>query len=195
MFISWMEFAGISYMLFPLLLGAALHGICMKYDILSWMAVPIDGGLEIRGRPLFGQNKTLRGVLLVAIGCMVGWGLQCHLLHQIKFFRALEPFDYGEINGFVVGFAVGSAAMLSELPNSFIKRRLGIPPGQGARGVMGPIFYIWDQVDILAGVWLVLMIHLPPTLERVAISAVLVLVVHQSINTLGYLLGMRRSSR
>jgi hypothetical protein len=46
--------------------------------------------------------------------------------------------------------------MLAELPNSFLKRQLGIGAGQAGRGVFGFVFYVIDQVDMLVGVWLVL---------------------------------------
>ena len=48
----------------------------------------------------------------------------------------------------LAGFA---AAMAAELPNSFLKRRVGIPPGAQANGMRGMAFHVLDQVDVGAG--------------------------------------------
>jgi hypothetical protein len=43
-------------------------------------------------------------------------------------------------------FCLGAFAMLAELPNSFLKRQLGIASGEAGHGVFLPIFYLIDQV-------------------------------------------------
>ncbi|MFI5342228.1 MAG: CDP-archaeol synthase, partial [Candidatus Methylomirabilales bacterium] len=65
----------------------------------------------------------------------------------------LAVIDYGEANPCTLGTALGLGAMLGELPNSFVKRRLGIAPGGCAHGIPGPVFYLWDQVDFLTTTW------------------------------------------
>ena len=56
----------------------------------------------------------------------------------------------------LIGFLVGAAAMAAELPNSFLKRRLGISPGAQASGIRGLVFHIADQIDVVFGAWAVL---------------------------------------
>jgi hypothetical protein len=85
--------------------------------------------------------------------------------------------------------------MLSELPNSFIKRRFEIAPGRAAKGWKGVVFYVYDQIDFLLGSWLVLAIVVPVTAVRVLFSAGLLLVAHQLMSSVGYALGMRRTAR
>jgi hypothetical protein len=48
--------------------GLIFHAFCIKFAWLRSVAVPIDRGALLRGRPLFGANKTYRGVLAVALG-------------------------------------------------------------------------------------------------------------------------------
>ena len=61
-----------------------------------------------------------------------------------------------------LGFALGAAAMLSELPNSFFKRQLDIAPGAPGGGPAMLFFYVVDQVDFLLGAWLVAWLWVPP---------------------------------
>jgi len=175
----------------PLFAGLIFHGFCIKFGWLRAFAGPIDRGIVIRGRRLFGANKTFRGVLAVALGASAGYCLQ-------GAFPALQPPAFRELPtqglGFL-GFALGVAAMLSELPNSFLKRQLDIAPGASGGGAAAVFFYLFDQVDLLLGAWLVAWCWVPPTLSRVLWSILFVVVVHQIISMLGALLGMRATSR
>jgi hypothetical protein len=121
--------------------------------------------------------------------------LQSLLLHRSASIRGIELFDYAFFKSVALGLAVGVAAMLSELPNSFIKRRFEIAPGTTAKGWKRLIFYVYDQIDFLLGAWLALAIVVPVTVGRVLLSAGLLLVAHQLMSSAGYALGMRRTAR
>jgi len=175
----------------PLFIGLILHGFCLKYGWLRAVAVPIDRGALLRGRPLFGANKTYRGLLAVALGAATGYVLQSAVPElQPPALRGLPTPGVA-----LFGFALGGAAMLSELLNSLLKRQLGIAPGAPGRGFATAVFYLVDQVDFLLGAWLVAWPWVSPTLSRVLWSILFVVVVHQSISSLGALLGMRASGR
>jgi hypothetical protein len=189
------EFLALAYLFLPLLVGLALHGFCIKYDALAFLCRPIDRGRKFRGKRIFGDNKTYRGVVVVSLGTVIGFGLQSLLLHRIASVRSVELFDYAFFKSVALGGAVGVAAMLSELPNSFIKRRFEIAPGRAAKGWKGVVFYVYDQIDFLLGSWLVLAIVVPVTAARVLFSAGLLLVAHQLMSSVGHALGMRRTAR
>jgi CDP-archaeol synthase len=189
------EFLIVAYLFLPLLVGLALHGFCIKYDILAFLCRPIDRGRKFRGKRIFGDNKTYRGLAVVSLGTAIGFGLQSLLLHRIASIRSIELFDYAFFKSVAVGLAVGFAAMLSELPNSFIKRRFEIAPGSVAKGWKRAIFYVYDQIDFLLGAWLVLAVVVPFTVERALLSAGLLLVAHQLMSSAGYALGMRKTAR
>jgi CDP-archaeol synthase len=189
------EFWIIAYLFLPLLVGLALHGFCIKYDTLAFLCRPIDQGRSFRGKRIFGDNKTYRGVAVVSLGTAIGFGLQSLVLHRSASIRGIELFDYAFFKSVAVGLAVGVAAMLSELPNSFIKRRFEIAPGTAAKGWKRLIFYVYDQIDFLLGAWLVLAVVVPVTVERALLSAGLLLVAHQLMSSAGYALGMRKTAR
>jgi CDP-diglyceride synthetase len=189
------EFLGTGYLLLPLLVGGIFHGVCMKYEWLSFSKRPIDCGYTVRGKQLFGANKTFRGPLAVGLGAAVCLGVQATLLHRWSGIRKIELFDYGGVNGWLLGFLVGAAAMSAELPNSFVKRQLGVGPGQTGKGMLGATLYVVDQVDLLLGAWLVFALVLDARLAWVLVSLVLVVVVHQLLTSATYALGMRASPR
>jgi CDP-2,3-bis-(O-geranylgeranyl)-sn-glycerol synthase len=188
------EFVKVSYTLSPLLLGLIFHGLCIKFGWLRWLGRPIDAGITVRGRPLFGANKTYRGVVAVALGTAAGVGLQV-LLHRAGVAREAELLPYANLSVLGIGAALGAAAMLAELPNSALKRQLGIAPGTAARGWASAIFYVVDQVDMLVGVWIVLGIVIGATVPRILWSVVFLFVAHQFLTVVGYRLGMRATAR
>ena len=95
----------------------------------------------------------------------------------------------------LLGLALGGGATLGELPNSFVKRQLGIPPGASAWGWPALIFYVWDQVDLLIPTWPLLLFWVRPDWHLVLMSFALVLIVHQFVSVVGYLIGARRTVR
>jgi len=185
------ELALIASLFGPLFVGLLFHGLCIKFGWLRSLAVPIDPGALVRGRPLFGANKTYRGVVAVALGSAVGYSLQSLVPElQPAVFRALPTVSVASL-----GFALGASAMLSELLNSFLKRQLDVAPGAPGGGRAMLVFYVLDQIDFLLGAWLVAWPWVAPTPSRVFWSILFVLVVHQAISGLGALLGMRASAR
>jgi hypothetical protein len=50
------ELAGTAYLLLPLLGGAVVHGLCMRYGWLGFLKRPIDRDRTWRGRPIFGHG-------------------------------------------------------------------------------------------------------------------------------------------
>ncbi|HTY19751.1 MAG TPA: CDP-archaeol synthase [Myxococcota bacterium] len=188
------EVIGTAYLLLPLLGGAVLHGLCLRYGWLGFLARPIDAGRTLGGKPLFGHSKTLRGPLAVAAGSATVWAVQRTLLHRFGAFAEIELVDLASLPGWL-GALAGGVAELTELPNSFVKRRLGIAAGATARGPLSVLFYLWDQLDVLLGFWLVVAWFVPATPLRIALSIVIVGGIHPLLTVAGYLLGMRPTPR
>jgi CDP-2,3-bis-(O-geranylgeranyl)-sn-glycerol synthase len=90
---------------------------------------PIDFGKKFfDGKPIFGKNKTIRGFLSgLAVGTAVG-------LAESAFFREYP---------ILFGFLISLGALLGDLAGAFIKRRLGLSPGD--------LMPLIDQVDFIIG--------------------------------------------
>lgn len=118
-----------------MILGNVLHMIIVRKNWLAPLAVPISP-------PLFGKNKTARG--LVVLPLLSG---TIALINSIAF----GPFIDNHFGDLFVGAGLGLVYLLSELPNSFIKRKLGIANGeQSANFRMVQIFF--DKADSLIGI-------------------------------------------
>lgn len=110
-------------------------------------AVPIDRGRTFRGRRLFGDNKTLRGFLIMvpASACAFVAVSQIALGGAPEAFGVwpLTPVQYA-----LLGAWAGLGFMLGELPNSFVKRQLDIDPGQLATNRAAAFWQLAaDRVD------------------------------------------------
>lgn len=138
----WLEPARVLWLSAPVVVAALVHVAVMRLRLLTRLAAPLDGGRTLRGRRLFGDNKTWRGALV-----MIGVSTAAAPLQGLLRLPSLEYFDYGQASLPLVGALLGLGFILGELPNSFLKRQLDVAPG--ARG--GPFFVLLDQVDSLVG--------------------------------------------
>ena len=181
------------YLFAPLLLAAAWSGLVMRLDWFKDLRVPLDGGLSFRGSRVFGDSKTWRGVFVAITGCIAGATLQKYVIGAHA--SAIALLDYSRLNVLAFGTAMGASAMLGELPNSFVKRRLGIAPGHTSVGPLAVVFYVWDQVDLLMFSWPVLCLWLRPDLGLVVTSIAVTLLLHPLTSLIGFAVGARTSAR
>lgn len=180
----------------PIMAGI-INSIWCKSKYMKCLQIPMDGGKNLRdGRRIFGENKTWKGFLgyvVLNILCMVLLGLFC---------RAVEIEDYNMFykgtsntpgNNCVIGLLLGLAYGLFELPNSFIKRRLGIVPGKSLTGAWKAFFVFFDQADSVFGCVLVVCLYQPMKIGFYLIYVVVGAVTHIVINMLLYALKLRKN--
>jgi len=187
----WLITAQAIYLLLPLLPAVALSGLILRYNLFEWSKRPIDGGATFRGHRIFGDNKTWRGAASMVFGCVLAIAGQKYIIKERA--GAWAVIDYGNVNVFGLALALGGGAILGELPNSFIKRQLGVAPGQNANGLLGLVFYVWDQLDSVFGIWLLLLFWVWPSDRLLLMSFVVMFAAHQLVSLLGYLLGARQT--
>jgi hypothetical protein len=176
----------------PLLLAALGHGVCLKYDLLRFLVKPLDFRASFRGKRLFGENKTWRGLVIQIVLCTLGGAIQGWLQEGGFIPPWLPFFNYTE-RGPLIGLLLGLGMTLGELPNSFLKRQLDIPPGQRKGGFWRVLFLVLDQVDLTLGIWFFFFFLVKPPVLLVIWSLVLTLVLHLSVSGLGYILRMRKT--
>lgn len=180
------------YLFSPLIVASILAGYVQHYDTWKALKRPIDAGTTFRGSRVFGDNKTWRGVACSVIGSIIGVLGQKYMIADHA--GAFAVIDYARVNAFVLGVALGGGASLGELPNSFVKRRLGIAPGAQSQHALAFIFYLWDQVDVLTVTWPLLLFWYTPSWPLVLTSFLLAPAAHQTLSIIGYLIGARRSA-
>jgi CDP-2,3-bis-(O-geranylgeranyl)-sn-glycerol synthase len=113
-----------------LLLALAANGapILGKRLLGERWSLPLDGGLRfVDGRPLLGPSKTVRGLVLSLVACLL--------------VALLLGYPW------VLGLKFGAASMAGDAVSSFLKRRLDIPSSGRFLGL--------DQIpEILLPLWL-----------------------------------------
>lgn len=163
-------------LLFAPVLGAPLiHAPVLRFDLFAGLKRPLDGG-----RGWFGTNKTWRGALFMTAGPVIA----ALVLSLWPAWRGVLPEGLPPL---YLGFACGVGLVIGELPNSWAKRRRGIPPGE--RGPIG--FVVLDQFDFVPAIWVLLLpVYVMPVLSLLS-AIVAVTAIHLVINVIGYAIGAR----
>jgi len=133
---------------------------------------PIDAGRTfIDGKPILGSHKTVRGFFAgLIVGTLVGF-VQ----------NAVYPLYQSNL---LLGFALSFGALIGDLFDSFVKRRLGFPPGAS--------FPILDQLDFVVGALLFsLMVPPLPPLNLILIIIIITPPIHLLTNVLAFLFGFK----
>ena len=181
----------------PVILSGIANMAWCKSSILESTRKPIDNGKSLSdGKRLFGENKTWKGLigyLLFNALFTVLWGWLC----KAASWEDLDFFYRHHENTFafnlIIGVLLGLAYSLFELPNSFLKRRLGITPGKTLQGFYKVFFVFLDQADSIFGcalvVWLFYDLDLPLYLFYVLLGAG----THIIVNILLYFAGLRKN--
>jgi CDP-2,3-bis-(O-geranylgeranyl)-sn-glycerol synthase len=181
------------YLFAPLLVASALAGVVMRFDLAPWLKRPIDAGRTWRGKRIFGDGKTWRGVAVALVGCIATVLVQKHVVGERAGFAAV--IDYGRVNAFLFGAAMAVGAVLGELPNSFVKRQLGIGQGRTTRGPLSVVFYVLDQVDLLIFTLPLLAFWFRPSATFVLASFLVTFALHPTVSLIGRLIGARKTAR
>ena len=174
-----------------LILGFAVAGTAQALWLalpcsrrLSW---PLDGGRTFRGRRIFGDNKTVRGfvVMLPCTGvafALLSLGADDSVAARLW---PLSSLQYGALG--VLG-AIG--CMLGELPNSFIKRQAGIPPGAPATGSrLRRLGYVIDRIDSPLGALGLIALAVPVPLATAVYVLLAGPLMHAACSVLAFRLG------
>ena len=139
---------------------------------------PIDGGrIFWDGKPIFGAHKTFRGFLMgLSIGTLVGV-----LQSMVGEFFSTPLFQYP----LLLGFTISLGALLGDLLESFVKRRLNLSPGAP--------FPIFDQLDFVVGALLFSLFVSPPSLTTVLLIIIVTPPIHLLTNFIAYRLGVKKT--
>jgi hypothetical protein len=129
-------------------LAGAAHTAWLRSPRSRALAIPIDGGRTWRGRRLLGDNKMIRGFVAMVPAAAAAFALLGMLVGS----AAHGLWDLSVAQYAALGAWAGLGFMLGELPNSFIKRQLGVAPGHAphSRGWALAGFVV-DRLDSIAG--------------------------------------------
>jgi CDP-diglyceride synthetase len=171
----------------PVLGAPVLHAPVLTFDLIRGLKKPLDFGASVGGRRLFGDNKTWRGAVVMLVGVMAA----AALLSLWPWYWHHLPGEIQDAGQWLYGFLLGLGVVVGELPNSFLKRRMGIGPGTQRKTAGGVLLSIYDQADFVLAIWVLLLPIWTMSVAQAAIAFVVVTVVHLGINVVGYAVGAR----
>jgi hypothetical protein len=177
------------WLFLPLVGSFIAHLPVIHFDWLRSLKTPVDNGATFRGRRLFGDNKTWRGMLAMATGVFVA----TQLLAQRAWYWQKLPAELRDAGAPLFGLLLALGTVLAELPGSFLKRQLDIAPGAQRRSLPGVLISIWDQGDFVPGVVVMLTPLWIMPIRQVALCFLVVVVIHLAISVVGYALGARKT--
>ena len=186
------EMARSAWAVAPVLAAGLVHVAVLKTNALSQLAIPLDRGRIWRGRPLLGPNKTWRGLLVMPLATAVAVRIQVGLECKHPRLAALSVIDRRRVGPWCEGALLGLAYIGAELPNSFVKRRLGIPAGGQAPRLAGALQYLVDQSDSVVGCLLMLRALGRPTPRLVLAAGAIGLWTHIAVDGLMRMIRVRR---
>lgn len=134
-------------MLLPLVFSNVLHMVLVKWDVLSQFNIPVwENG--------FGKNKSWRGfVIIPLLNALFIWIFTSIYSINLHEFISVEMVQNEFFLTVFLGVILGLAYLIFELPNSWIKRKLGIGAGELAQKPFQKwLFMFMDKSDSAIGV-------------------------------------------
>lgn len=179
------------------IVAGIINSIWCKTKYMKCLQVPMDAGKCLKdGKRLFGDNKTWKGFfgyIIFNIICMVLLGLLCDVSGIEEYNMFYHGISNTIANNCLIGLLLGLAYAVFELPNSFMKRRLGIVPGKSMTGIKKVFFVFFDQADSIFGCVLVVCIYSSMSLGFYFVYVLVGAVTHIVINMLLYLFKLRKN--
>lgn len=175
------DFYTLIYLMSPAILAGLFHMFLVKANLATQLTIPIN-------EKYFGKNKTWRGVI-----AMILFGvLSCQIIIWIDRLLPLAPqVSFEPLGPWLSGALLGLAFALAELPNSFIKRRLGVPEGKRPKKHF-ITFSLIDQADSAIGCAIVYGFLFEISWQSLFAIVVLGTLIHFILNFLLYLIGVRK---
>jgi CDP-2,3-bis-(O-geranylgeranyl)-sn-glycerol synthase len=136
--------------------------------VITGGGLPLDFGKNFfDGRPIFGKNKTFRGFFSgLAVGTTVGFVESAYFDYPIAF-----------------GLLLSLGALFGDLTGAFVKRRLGLSPGD--------LLPVVDQVDFIIGAILFSLPICLQTPELLITVFIVTIPIHLLTNFAAYKLGLK----
>lgn len=152
------------------------------------LAMPLDGGLTWRGRRIFGANKTLRGFVVMVPASAAAFAAVAWIADPVS--SGLWPLSTAGYAA--LGAWAGFGFMAGELPNSFVKRQLDVPPGCGGRGAAAAaVHFAIDRIDSGIGMLAAMSIVVPTPLVTWLVVLIAGPAIHWSFSAVMFQLGIK----
>lgn len=179
----------------PVILGGVFNMLFVKIKALSFLRIPVDCGKSINGKRIFGDSKSVLGFIGMTFGTAVIailWGIFLKMMNMEALNLIYKNHPNTIFLNLFTGAAFGFAYMVFELPNSFIKRRFDIDASNRGRFPINIFIFIYDQIDSMIGVMLVLSLLAGLNLKEYILAVFLGGFTHVAVNGILILFKVRK---
>ena len=135
---------------------------------------PMDFGRTFRGKRIFGEHKTWRGLITGVVGgTLLGWAVY-----------HVRDFGYSQTTFIALSASMSTGALLGDAVKSFFKRQLSIAPGK--------TWFPFDQLDYVVGGLLFMLPYGVPSAQIVLTIVALYFGLHLLAAYTGYQLRLKK---
>lgn len=148
----------------------------------NWNA-PVDGGRQYKGKDLFGEHKTWRGIITGVLAAALVFALQQHAYETYEWARTVSSgVEYAALP-LVLGPLFGLGALGGDAAKSFLKRRRNIEAGK--------TWFPFDQLDYILGAILISLPFVVLPLRYYAWMLLIWFLIHLVASYIGWLLHLK----
>ncbi|MAH01963.1 hypothetical protein CMO87_01905 [Candidatus Woesearchaeota archaeon] len=150
-------------------------------NIFNNLKFPIDFNKKIKNKPIFGKNKTFRGLIFGILFAVIIAYLQ-FLFYNNNLFVNISIVNYSD--WLLIGLLMGFGTIFGDLVESFVKRRMNYESGKS--------FIPWDQMDFVIGALIFVYPIVKLSLNKIIIILLLSFILHIIANHIAFYTGVRR---
>jgi len=145
---------------------------------------PLDFGMKFKGQRIFGDHKTIRGLISGIIVGIIVVGIEVWTFGEFRWVREFVTIDYHQVNPFLLGTLAGLGALGGDAIKSFFKRQLAITSGKS--------WIPFDQLDYIVGGCLLMAVYLPLTFIQYIWLFIIWFLLHPIATIIGYFLKLKK---
>ena len=155
-------FACALFVVAAFVLAGVAQTLWLRTELSLRFAMPLDGGRSFRGKRIFGDNKTARGFIVMVPAAAIAFAGLYHFLALLQPAGMQRIWALTGLQFFALGGLSSVGFMLGEIPNSFLKRQFGVPPGGTPRGRLARLAcFLGDRLDSILGMLLAMSLVVP----------------------------------
>ncbi len=174
-------------------LAGIVQTLWLRTELSRRFTMPLDGGRCFRGKRIFGDNKTPRGFIVMVPAAALAFAGLYLLLTTLQPAWTDGVWALTGLQFFALGGIASFGFMLGEIPNSFLKRQLGVPPGGAPRGRLARIAaFCGDRLDSILGMLLAMSLVVPTPWKMWMFVLVIGPGVHLLFSVALFSLGVKR---
>ena len=180
------------FIIVAFVLAGLAHSAWLGSRWSSRLMIPLDGGSTIRGRRVLGDNKMVRGFVVMIPAAAIAFAGLFSVLSIAVPSVAADMWPLAPVGYLSLGAWAGFGFMVGELPNSFVKRQLDIAPGKPPRSRTGAaVSFVVDRLDSIFGMLVAVSLASPTPWRTWAYVLLIGPGIHFAFSVLLYRIGVK----